>query len=137
MATKKELLIQAALDELTIPQPMMAGEMPREEMEFIDVLLPILLPIFLDWFANCLKGPAAKKAAQIDDEARRHALIRRGRRQERKLHRKAEKLFRKPEVIEANGGKELTEAQQDAAYERIVQWTFENRDAVARAAATK
>lgn len=134
MASKKEALIQAALDELTIPQPMQATNV---EMGFIDVILPIVLPIFLEWFTKCLKGPVQKKAAQIDDEQRRLALINRGRKAERKLHKRAEKLFKKPEVLDANGGQELTEEQEDALYERLVQWTFENRNAVAKAAATR
>jgi hypothetical protein len=63
--------------------------------------------------------------------------VRRGHLRERKLHKRAEKLAKKPEVVEANGGVPLTDEQEDALYERVVQWSFENRDAVAKAAATR
>jgi hypothetical protein len=136
MATKKEALIQCAIDELK-SSPQMTPMMGPVELRFIETILPIVLPIFLEWFMNCFKVSAAKKAAQIDNEQRRLALVRRGRRQERKLHKRAEKLAKKPEVVEANGGVPLTDDQEDALYERVVQWSFENRDAVARAAATR
>jgi hypothetical protein len=138
--SKKETLIQDALEQIraaaTMVAPMMAP-MSADEVGFIEILLPILLPIFLDWFTKCLKGPAAKKAAQIDDEYRRLTQINSGNRRERKLHKKAEKLFKRDDVIEANGGKKLTEAQEDALYERMVRYTFENRNIVAKAAATR
>lgn len=136
-ASKREALIQCAIDDLKNPAPMADPMMAPEEMRFIETILPIVLPIFLEWFKNCFKGSAAKKAAQIDNEQRRLARVRRGSLRERKLHKKAEKLAKKPEVVEANGGVPLTDDQEDALYERVVQWSFENRDAVAKAAATR
>lgn len=102
-----------------------------------DSLLAVILPMLLDAFKNCNKGPAAKKAAQIDDEARRLANHRRQKRQERKAHKFAEKVLTSQKVIDANDGEELTDEEKDDLYEEAVQFAFENRDSIAKSAATR
>jgi hypothetical protein len=145
MAKMKEALIDDAMKQLKRMHVSMApagtaGAMTlggSMEAGIWDSILAIVVPLFLEWFTKCLKGSASKKAAQIDDEYRRLTLVDYGTRKERKLHRKAEKLFGKPEVIEANGGNELTEEQQDELYQGLVRYAFMNRNAVAKAAATR
>lgn len=140
MTKTQEKVIDDCCQQLKSQHGVMRSAAPvgnHMEAGIWDSIIAIILPLFLQWFQNCNKGPASKKADQINDEMQRIALVRRGRRQDRKLHKRAEKLMNKPEVVEANGGQELTDDQKDELYEEMVQYAFENRDAVAKAAATR
>lgn len=137
MATKKDALINDALSQLKSAKAKMTAAFTSMTAGIWEQIIAILIPLALQLFQNCQKGPQSKKAAQIDDEMRRLSQIDRGTRQGRKLHKQFEKLFKKKEVIEANGGEPLTEEQKDDLYAELVNYAFVNRDAVAKAAASR
>lgn len=142
MASSKAQVIEEARDQVGVALyghsngNRATGDEPAPK-GFWESILAVVLPMLLDAFKNCLKGPAAKKASQIDDEKRRLDKDRRMNRKERRAHKFAEKVLTSKEAIEANNGNELTDEEKDRLYEEAVQYAFENRNMVAKFAATK